>query len=169
VPMPRVGLRAHALVAPRRALKALERYAVEPQEIFAGADALLAAREPEGVGEIKTVAGRARRSLAEELTRIGEIALPADHALARAISRSVGHIEYHFDKLVERSIRGLARKDRERWSAVRDLVSILNPDGHVQDRVVGWFAYWCEFRDDLVARLIEEVEPDAAVCTIVGM
>ena len=169
VPMPRVGLRAHALVAPKRALRALERYAIEPAEIFAGADALLAAREPEGVGEIKTIAGRARRNLAEELTRIGEIALPADHALARAISRSVGHIEYHFDKLVERSIRGLARKDRERWSAVRDLVSILNPDGHVQDRVVGWFAYWCEFRDDLVARLIEEVEPDAAVCTIVGM
>jgi hypothetical protein len=52
---------------------------------------------------------------------------------------------------------------------VRELVSILNPDGHVQDRVVGWIAYWCEFRDDLVARLIEEVEPDAAVCTIVGM
>jgi uncharacterized protein YllA (UPF0747 family) len=169
VPMPRVGLRAHALVAPKRALRALERYAIEPAEIFAGADALLAAREPEGVGEIKTIAGRARRNLAEELTRIGEIALPADHALARAISRSVGHIEYHFDKLVERSIRGLVRKDRERWSAVRDVVSILNPDGHVQDRVVGWFAYWCEFRDDLVARLIEEVEPDAAGCTIVGM
>ena len=71
--------------------------------------------------------------------------------------------------MVERYVRGLARKDRERWTAVCDLVSILNPDGHVQDRVVGWFAYWCEFRDDLVARLIEEVEPDAAVCTIVGL
>ena len=150
-------------------MRALERYAIEPAEIFTGADALLAAREPEGVAEIKTIAGRARRSLAGELTHIGEIALPADHALARAISRSVGHIEYHFDKLVERSIRGLARKDRERWNAVRDLVSILKPDGHVQDRAVGWFAYWCEFRDDLVARLIEEVEPDAAVCTIVGL
>ena len=107
--------------------------------------------------------------MSEELTRIGSIALPADHALARAISRSIGHIEYHFDKLTERAIRSLARKDRERWLAVRELVSILNPDGHVQDRVVAWFAYWCEFRDDLVARLIEEVEPDAAVCTIVGM
>jgi uncharacterized protein YllA (UPF0747 family) len=95
--------------------------------------------------------------------------LPADHALARAISRSVGHIEYHFDKLAERAIRGLARKDRERWTALRELVSILNPDGRAQDRVVGWIAYWCEFGDDLVARLIEEVEPDAAVCTVVGV
>jgi uncharacterized protein YllA (UPF0747 family) len=169
VPMPRVGLRAHALIAPKRALRALERYGIEPSEIFAGTDALLAARELQGVAEVKTIAERARRNLTEELMRIGEIALPADHALARAISRSVGHIEYHFDKLVERSIRGLVRKDRERWNAVRDLVSILNPDGHVQDRVVGWFAYWCEFRDDLVARLIEEVEPDSANCTIVGL
>src|SRR5262249_4554260 len=61
VPMPRVGLRAHALVAPRRALKALERYKIEPQEIFAGANALLAAREPAGVAEIKSLAQRARR------------------------------------------------------------------------------------------------------------
>jgi uncharacterized protein YllA (UPF0747 family) len=169
VPMPRVGLRAHALVTPRRALKALDRFGIEPEEIFAGADAILAAREPAGVAEIKSIAERARKNLSEELTRIGSIALPADHALARAISRSIGHIEYHFDKLTERAIRGLARKDRERWLAVRELVSILNPDGQVQDRVVAWFAYWCEFGDDLVARLIEEVEPDAAVCTVVGM
>ena len=71
MPVPRVGLRAHALVAPKRALRALERYAIEPAEIFAGADALLAVREPEGVAEIKNIAGRARRNLAEELTRMG--------------------------------------------------------------------------------------------------
>ncbi len=59
VPMPRVGLRAHALVAPRRALKALAKYQIAPQEIFAGADALLAAREPAGVAEIKAAASRA--------------------------------------------------------------------------------------------------------------
>jgi bacillithiol synthase len=169
VPMPRVGLRAHALVAPRRAMRAFDRFAIEAPEIFTGADALLAAREPAGVAEIKRLAESARVDLAEKLTRIGEIALPADHALARAVSRSIGHIEYHFDKLTERAIRGLARKDRERWTAVRELVSILHPDGHLQDRVAGWIAYWCEFREDLVARLIEEVEPDAPVVKIIGM
>jgi bacillithiol synthase len=169
VPMPRVGLRAHALVAPRRAMRAFERFAIEPAEIFAGADALLAAREPAGVTQIETIAARARRNLAEEITRVGELALPADHALARAVNRSIGHIEYHFDKLAERAIRALGRKDRERWNAVRELVSILNPDHHVQDRVAGWIAYWCEFREDLVSRLIEEVEPDAPVCKIIGL
>jgi len=169
VPMPRVGLRAHALVAPRRALKAMERYGIEPAEIFAGADALLAAREPAAVAEIKRVAASARHDLAEKLTRIGELALPAEHALARAVNRSIGHIEYHFNKLTERAIRGLARKDRERWAAVRELLSILYPDGHVQERVASWIAYWCEFRDDLVARLVEEVEPDAPYCKIVGL
>jgi len=169
VPLPRVGLRAHALVAPRRVLRAFERYAIEPAEIFAGADALLAEREPAGVAEIKALADTARRDLADRLTRIGEIALPADHALARAVSRSIGHIEYHFDKLAERAVRALGRKDRERWTAVRELVSILYPDHHVQDRVVGWIAYWCELRDDLVTRLIEEVEPDAPVCKIIEL
>jgi uncharacterized protein YllA (UPF0747 family) len=169
VPLPRVALRAHALVAPRRALRAFERYSIEPAEIFAGADALLAAREPEKVAEVQAIAAKARGELAEQMSRIGEMALPADHALARALNRSIGHIEYHFDKLAERAVRGLARKDRDRWAAVRELASILYPDGHVQDRVEGWIAYWCEFRDDLVARLVEEAEPDAPFCTIVGL
>ncbi len=169
LPMPRVALRAHALVAPLRAVRAFERYGIEPAEVFAGADALLAAREGAGVAEIESIAETARRDLAGQLTRIGQIALPADHALARSINRSIGHIEYHFDKLSERAIRALGRKDRERWTAVRELVSILYPDGHVQDRVVGWIALWCEFDEHLVASLVEEVEPDAAVCTIVAL
>jgi uncharacterized protein YllA (UPF0747 family) len=169
VPMPRVGLRAHALVAPRRVLRAFERYAITPEEIFAGADAILAAREPAGVTEIKAIADTARRDLTDRLTRIGELALPADHALARAVSRSVGHIEYHFDKLAERAIRALGRKDRERWAAVRELVSILYPDHHVQDRVVGWIAYWCELGEHLVARLVDEVDPDSGTCNIVSL
>ncbi len=59
------------------------------------------------------------------------------------------------------------RKDRERWLAARELVAALYPDRRAQDRVVGWFAYWMEFGNDLVERLIEEVEPDGDVCKIV--
>ncbi|HEX3066979.1 MAG TPA: bacillithiol biosynthesis BshC [Thermoanaerobaculia bacterium] len=164
VPMPRVALRAHELLAPKRVVRTIERFDIKPEEIFAGTDALLATREPAGVREVEQLASDARRALIEKIVRIGEIALPAEHALARAINRSIGHIEYHFDKLTERAIRGLARKDRERYAAVRDLVTTLVPDGSPQDRVTGWFAYWTEHGRHLIDRMIDEAAPDEDVC-----
>ena len=121
IAMPRVALRAHELLAPKRLARTVERYDIKAEEIFAGTDAALATREPAGVAEVHAIAEKARLALAADITRIGEIALPAEHALARAINRSIGHIEYHFGKLTERAIRGLARKDRERYAAVREL------------------------------------------------
>ncbi len=167
IAIPRVALRAHALVAPKRAARNFDRYGIKPEEIFTSAEELLASREPEGVAQIREAAEKGRRDLTEVFTRIGDVALPADHAAARRVSRSIGHIEYHFEKLAERATRALVRKDRERWLAARELVATLYPDRHVQDRVVGWFAYWMEFGNDLVERLIEEVEPDGDVCKIV--
>ena len=169
VPMPRVALRAHELLAPKRIVRTIARYGIKPGEFFAGADALLATREPAGVSEVQAIAEKARRELIEQIVRIGEIALPAEHALARAINRSIGHIEYHFSKLTERAIRGLARKDRDRYAAIRDLVTTLFPDGSPQDRVTGWFGYWSEHGRQLIDRMIDEAEQDVSVCKVVSL
>jgi uncharacterized protein YllA (UPF0747 family) len=169
VAMPRVALRAHALVAPKRVVRAFERYDIKPEEIFTSAEELLSSREPEGVAKIRDAAEKGRRELTNVFTEIGDVALPADHAIARRVSRSIGHIEYHFDKLAERATRALVRKDRERFAAARELVATLFPDRHVQDRIVGWFAHWSESGNHLVERLIEEIEPDSDVCRIVTL
>lgn len=169
VTMPRVALRAHALVAPKRVARAFERYDIKPEEIFTSTEELLADREPQGVAKIRDAAERGRKQLAEVFTEIGDVALPADHAIARRVSRSIGHIEYHFDKLAERATRALVHKDRERYAAARELVATLFPDRHVQDRIVGWFAQWNESGDHLIERLIEEIEPDSDVCRIVTL
>jgi len=169
VAMPRVALRAHELLASKRIVRTVARYDIKPEEIFAGTDAVLATREPAGVAEVEAIAGSARRQLIEQITRIGEIALPAEHALARAINRSIGHIEYHFDKLTERAIRGLARKDRERYAAIRELTSTLFPDGAPQDRVTGWFGYWNYYGQHLIDRMIDEAEQDEDVCKVVSL
>jgi bacillithiol synthase len=169
VPMPRVALRAHEMLAPKRLARTVERYDIKAEEIFAGADAVLATREPAGVAEIKFIAEKAKRALAADMTRIGEIGLPAEHALARAINKSIGHIEYHFGKLTERAIRGLARKDRERYAAVRELVATLVPDGAPQDRVTGWFGYWQQYGSHLVSQMIAEAAQDENVCKVVSL
>ncbi|HEX8154208.1 MAG TPA: bacillithiol biosynthesis BshC [Thermoanaerobaculia bacterium] len=169
IAMPRVVLRGHALVAPKRVFRTLERYAIDGGSVFVNADELLAEREPDGVAQIDALAAAARRDLIAKIEQIGELALPADHAVARAVSRSIGHIEFHFDKLAHRAVRGLVRKDRERFAAVRELVATLYPDRHVQDRVAGWIAYWCEYDRYLVDRLIEEIEPDSPNFKVVSL
>jgi uncharacterized protein YllA (UPF0747 family) len=169
IALPRVALRGHVLVAPRRVLRAAARHGIAPEEAFRSPDAILAEREAAGVAEVKAIAQRAQRNLAEEITRIGEIGLPAEHALARAITRSLGHLEYHFNKLTERAIRGLARKDRERYAVVKELVSTLDPDGHVQDRIVSWFALWTRYGDALVPGVLDAVQPDADTFHILGL
>jgi uncharacterized protein YllA (UPF0747 family) len=169
IAMPRVALRGHVLVAPRRVARTIERYAIQPGEIFSSADAVIAEREPGAVARIRDIADQGRRELMKRIEQIGELALPADHSLASSIARSVGHLEFHFDKLAQRAIKGLVRKNRERFTAVRELVATLYPDGQVQDRVVSWFAWWCQYRELLVERVVEEVEPDSAHFKIVSL
>ncbi len=169
IAMPRIALRGHALVAPKRVVKAMERYAIEPHEVFASADAILAEREPEGVARIRELAEEGKRELLKRIEQIGELALPADHSLAGSINKSIGHLEFHFNKLGERAIKGLVRKEKERYAATRELVATLYPDRHVQDRVVSWFAYWCTYGQHLVDRVVDEVEPDSAFFKVVKL
>jgi uncharacterized protein YllA (UPF0747 family) len=169
LPIPRVALRAHALAAPKRVVRYYERFGIDPRETFASADDILAGHEPAGVAEVQSVTRDAEQMLLDAIAKIREIALPADHALTRAVNRSIGHIQYHFNKLSERAIRGLVRKDRERYAALRELVATFYPDRIVQDRSVAWFALWCEYGDHLLNTLVDSVEPDANVCTVVSL
>ena len=169
VPMPRVALRGHVLVAPRAIVRRFAKYDIGPEDIFTSAEELLSSREPRGVEEIRNIAADAERALKEQIENIRGRALPADHAVARSINRSIGHIEYHFRKLTERSIRALVRKDRDRFHAARDLVSAFFPDQHVQDRIVAWVSFWLRFGPEFVDRSVAEVEPDTPFFKIVSL
>lgn len=169
VPMPRVALRAHVLLAPRRVLKFIDRHAIPPETIFSSPDELLVEKESESIAAIRQEAAQGEKELLQHIERIGELALPADHALARAINRSIGHIEYHFRKLTERAIKGVVRKDRDRFAAARELVGTLYPDGIVQDRIVSWLPFWLRHREVLVQRVVEEAEPDSEVFKVIEL
>ena len=167
VALPRVALRGHTLVVPHRVARAFERYDLAPADIFRNVDELLAEREPAAVAAIHGLIDEGRQELLSRIEKIADLALPADHSLAGSIEKSVGHLEYHFTKLGDRAVRAVARKNRERRAAVSELVATLHPDGHVQDRVVSWFALWLRYGSNLVDRVIEEVEPDANALAIV--
>lgn len=169
VPMPRVALRGHLLVAPRKVVRYFSRFDIPPEDVFTTPERVVAAHAAEGVIEVRSTAEKAERELLAHIETIRGLAFPADHAVARSINKSIGHIEYHFRKLTERAIRGLVRKDKERFQAARELVSAFFPDRQVQDRVVAWFPYWCEYGAHLLERLVDEVEPDTSSFKIVSL
>lgn len=169
VAQPRVALRGHLLVAPLRVLRTIDRYQLDPASLFTSVDEIVASKEPEGIAAIHAITEAAKLDLMHQIERIGALALPADRSLSRSIQRSVGHLEYHFDKLSERASRAVARKERERWSATKEAVSTLFPDRKVSERVVNWFPYWRLYGERLVQRMIEEVEPDSDGFRIVGL
>ena len=169
IPEPRVALRGHVLLLPKRIERAFERYGIDPSEVFRSPDEIVAAREPEGVARIEELRDEGKRELIRRVEEIGQLALPADHSLAGSIRKSIGHLQFHFDKLAERAVKGLVRKDRERYAALQELVATLYPDHHVQDRVVSWFAYVCQYGDTVVEKVIEEVEPDSAFFKVVAL
>ena len=169
IALPRVSLRGHVLVAPRRVVRSIARYEIPPEDVFKTADELASAHESKGVAKVRSITEEAEENLKKSIDQIREIALPADHAVARSINRSIGHLEYHFRKLAERAIRGLVRKDRDRYLALRELVSALYPDHHVQDRVVAWLPFWCEHNKGFVERVVSEIEPDTAAFKIVSL
>ena len=169
VTMPRVALRGHVLPGARAVVRKFARFNIAPEAVFATPESAALGQPPAAVDDVRSVAADAQRELQKRMERIRELALPADHAVARSVNRSIGHIEYHFDKLTERAIRAIARKDRERFDAARELVSTFFPDRHVQDRVVAWVSLWLRFGEPLLARLVGEVEPDAPVFKIVSV
>jgi uncharacterized protein YllA (UPF0747 family) len=167
--MPRVALRAHILVAPRKVVRYFPRFGIPPEEVFENPDEIAASLAEHGVADIRRIASEAESALKPQIEKIRDLALPADHAVARSINRSIGHIEFHFKKLAERAIRGLVRKDQERFRAARELASTFYPDRHAQDRIVAWLPWWCEYRDQLVERVVSEAEPDVATFKIVSL
>ena len=118
------------------------------------------------MARIREILDDGKRELMQRIAQVGELALPADHSLAGSIQRSIGHLEFHFNKLGERAVKGLVRKDRERFAAVREAVATLFPDRHVQDRTVSWFAYCHVYGAAVTEQILQEVEPDSAFFTI---
>ncbi|HEU5161908.1 MAG TPA: bacillithiol biosynthesis BshC, partial [Thermoanaerobaculia bacterium] len=165
---PAVALRGHVLVAPLRRLRALEKYGFQPTAMFDPLESVVAAREVDAGKRIDTIAARARAALEDAAKGLGEITA-ADPALPRSLQRSARKIEYHLEKMRDRSRRAAARIDGDRWRALSQLQRILYPRGSVQDRVAGWIGWWNLWRGELIPRLVAEAEPDAPVVKIAGL
>lgn len=166
---PRVALRGHALVAPSKVLRALERHGVEPAEVFDDPDEILLRRESDRDKDVGMVAARMEADLARGLEEMKTIVLASDASMEKSLDRTARRIHYHVARLADRGRRALARRDRDRHQAIERASRILMPDGAPQDRTIGWIGYWMTYGTRLVDRLVSEIDSDANELKIVGL
>ena len=166
---PAVVVRGHALVAPARTLRAMERFGITPEELTLSPDAILARRQPRQVEQAEARVAEVKRHLLEELNGLRELVAGSDRSTTKSMARTASRIEYHFDRAAERARRSVVRADAERYEAVSRLCRTLFPDGIPQDRRVSWISWWLIYGPELFERLSGSVLPGAASFDVLAL
>ena len=166
---PHVALRGHALVAPEKYLRALDRYRVDPVEAFDPVDEVILRHEADRLAELERIIEAMARGLESGIAEVKDAVLDSDRSLEKSVARTARRINHQVSKLSERGRRAIARRDRERHKAITRLCSMLNPGGVAQDRVIGWISFWQTYGTWFVDRLVDGVRTDADTFSIVGL
>lgn len=169
VKCPHVALRGHVLVAPEKYLRALDRFGVDPAEVFDPADEVILRREIDRLAELQRIITVMAWGLESGIEEVKGAVLDADRSLEQSVDRTARRINHQVSKLSERGRRAIARRDRERHEAITRLCSMLNPGGVAQDRIIGWISFWRTYGTYFVDRLVEGARTDADTFSIVGL
>lgn len=169
IPAPAVALRGHALVAPAKILRALEKYRLDPEEIFLPVGEWIARHETGAVSKLDGLLQAARQQIEPELERLRSFVVSFDPTMGRAVDHSLRKIRYQLQRVGEKGRRAIARRDADRYRAISRLSQTLAPNGEPQDRVVGWIGYWRQYGNQLVDRLVAEIEPDSDRLKVIGL
>ncbi len=169
VPSPRVMLRAHALVVPRRYMEAMVRHDIDPEEWLDSPETILSRREQDREAELAERIELLKGEFDRELESIRESILEADRSLTRSLNRTARRIDYHLDVLGRRGRRVIARSDQERFSAVERFSNVVRPNGIVQDRIIGWLTHWMLWGDETLDAIVPHAEPAVDRLSIIGI
>jgi bacillithiol synthase len=162
VPQPLVAPRATATILDAAAAKFLAKYDVALESLQpdneAALNALLEAQLPR---EIEEAHAGVSKAVDDGMARLID-ALPAvDATLAGAARSSLGRMHHDLQALHDKIIQAAKRRDetlRRQFGRTRALAF---PDGHPQERTIGFVSFLNRYGPALVDRLHDELEPDA--------
>jgi bacillithiol biosynthesis cysteine-adding enzyme BshC len=158
VPMPLVYPRASATILDAAALRFLTRYAVpldtlQPQD-EAGLNELLKAQIPPSVEESFA---RAAEAIESQMRHLAE-ALPAlDPTLEGAARSTLGRMQHDLQTLHGKMIQAAKRRDETLRRQYLRTRALAFPNGHAQERTVGFVSFLNQYGPALVERLSDEL------------
>jgi bacillithiol biosynthesis cysteine-adding enzyme BshC len=161
VPMPLVHPRATATLLDSAAVRFLTRYkppleALQPQD-EAALNVLLSAEIPQVVEDSFAEACRATDSVMAQLIRT----MPAlDPTLERAGQATLVRMQHDLDTLHAKMIQAAKRRDETLRRQFIRTRALAFPDGHAQERTIGFVSFLDQYGPALVERLDQELGLD---------
>jgi bacillithiol biosynthesis cysteine-adding enzyme BshC len=161
VPMPLMYPRASATIVDSAALRFLTRYklpleALQPQD-EAALNALLKSQIPPVVEDSLNAAAQA---IAAEMAHVVE-AMPAlDPTLEGAARSTLGRMQHDLQTLHTKVIQAAKRRDETLRRQFMHARALVFPNGHAQERTIGFVSFLNQYGPALIDRLDEELPLD---------
>ncbi len=147
--------------APER--RALEKLGLGLADLFAGTDALLAARGAEREGALLADLAAIRDAALSALAQLGPRLAAVDAGLARPVESTRENVRFSFDKLAERTRAAAGRANEAEARQLRRLAAALAPGGRPAERVYTPLHWLLRHgREGLVGPLKEQLRWDVA-------
>jgi len=170
LPMPLIYPRASATLLDRAAVRFLQKYqlpldSMQPQD-EAGLNALLRAQIPPAIEESFSAAGRA---IQESLAHVADTLLSLDPTLEGAARSTIGRMQHDLETLQAKTIQAAKRRDETLRRQYLRTRALAFPDGHPQERAIGFVSFLNQYGPALVDRLAEELPLDLGYHWVVSI
>jgi bacillithiol biosynthesis cysteine-adding enzyme BshC len=170
VPMPLMYPRASATLVDSAALRFLTKYKLPLEALQAQDEAalneLLKAQIPP---EIEEAFAEARRAIDLEMTKVIQVISSLDSTLEGAARSTLGRMQHDLQTLHGKMIQAAKRRNetlRRQFARTRALAF---PDGHPQERAIGFVSFLNQYGPVLVERLEDELPLDMGQHWIVAV
>jgi uncharacterized protein YllA (UPF0747 family) len=161
VPMPLMYPRATATLLDSGAFRFLQKYDLPLEQLQrpddGGLNELLKSQIPPAVEESFT---RAEETIKAEMTRLAETMPALDPTLQGTVKTTLGRMQHDLQTLHGKMIQAAKRRDetlRRQYTRARALAF---PNGHQQEREIGFIAFLNQYGPSLVDWLREELPLD---------
>jgi bacillithiol synthase len=169
IALPHVALRAHVLAAMKRTLEAIDRYGLEPRDLFDAPERVVSRLDPETAPRMRQAVTEAEERVVAELEVLRNLILQADPGMRRGLERRMRRVRYHFERLEQQAGLAAVRADADRYRAIARLLETLAPAGEPQDRKTAWYPMWHLFGRRFIDALIANARPDSNTMTVIGL
>jgi len=161
VPMPLMYPRATATLLDSAAVRFLTKYKLPIEALQAQDEAalneLLKAQIPPIVEDSFADASRA---IAEQMTRLVQTVPALDPTLEGAAKSTLGRMQHDLQTLHGKVIQAAKRRDETLRRQFMHARALAFPDGHAQERTIGFVSFLNQYGPALVERLDEELPLD---------
>ena len=161
VPMPLMYPRASATILDSAALRFVTKYQLPLEALQAQDEAalneLLKSQIPPAVEE---AFANAVKAIETSMAQVGETTTTVDPTLEGAVRSTMGRMQHDLQTLHGKMIQAAKRRDETLRRQFIRTRALAFPDGHAQERTIGFVSFLNQYGPALVSRLEEELPVD---------